>query len=125
MNEIFYAGLVDECAGTSEPEDAGSRLSIDRFLSIIIQVTLRGFEKENLQFFDWKFFFFDVTLSFEVMSENFSLSLISYILYKNIRFFSIFLDYVKAMFLKQNSSSILLQPENNCSPTSKSLGTNL
>lgn len=35
VNEIFYAGLVDECAGTSEPEDTGSRLSIDRFLSII------------------------------------------------------------------------------------------
>lgn len=58
MNEIFYAGLVDECAGTSEPEDAGSRLSIDRFLRDRLLFRLRHvFEKENFQFFNWKFFF--------------------------------------------------------------------
>lgn len=78
MNEIFYAGLVDECAGTSEPEDAGSRLSIDRFLSIIIQVTLRGFEKENLQFFDWKFFF---RCNFKFRGNVGELFSISYLLY--------------------------------------------
>lgn len=58
MNEIFYAGLVDECAGTSEPEDAGSRLSIDRFLRDRLLFRLRHvFEEENFQFFNWKFFF--------------------------------------------------------------------
>lgn len=74
MNEIFYAGLVDECAGTSEPEDAGSRLSIDRFLRDRLLFRLRHvFEKENFQFFNWKFFFFDFLnrcLSFEVKLDN-------------------------------------------------------
>lgn len=64
MNEIFYAGLVDECAGTSEPEDAGSRLSIDRFLRDRLLFRLRHvFEKENFQFFNWKFFFFSTFLT--------------------------------------------------------------